>query len=259
MTKDPLITIITVVFNAKNTVEQTILSVLRQTYSNIEYIVIDGASTDGTLEIIKNYELRIANGEFPNVSFRYVSETDKGVYDAMNKGLKLSNGEIIGIINADDWYENNALSDVAELFAKTPGVGVFHGLMTVWDKDKIIKIVGTNSSRLSAGMIEHPTCFVRKEVYENVGLFDCKYSIAADYDFMIRAKKQGVKFKLAPIILSNFRWGGISTTSIVGQYEALQIRKTHNYKDKHALFFTKLTEIYVRIRYWLAKLNITKK
>jgi len=253
------ISIITVVRNAKNTVEQTILSVLNQSYDNIEYIIVDGASTDGTLEIIKNYELGIRNGEFPNVSFHCISEPDKGIYDAMNKGIKLSTGEIIGIINADDWLENNALSEVAQLFINDPSVDIYHGLQPVWYNNLCTKIIGTDSSRLSSGMIEHPTCFVRKNVYENIGLFDCGYSIAADYDFMIRAKKQGVKFKLVPIILANFRWGGISTTSILSEYEALQIRKKQNYKDKNAPFFTKLTAGYVKIRYWLSKLTPHKK
>jgi len=253
--ENPLITIITVVLNAKNTIEQTIVSVLNQTYSNIEYIIVDGASTDGTLDIIKSYDLQVKNGGFPNVSFRYISEPDKGIYDAMNKGVKCSKGEIIGIINADDWFEKDALSIIAQKFIKNSDIGIYHGLKAVWDNNVNIKIIGTDSSRLSAGMIEHPACFVKKEVYEHIGLFNCAYSIAADYDFMIRAKKQGVKFKLIPVVLSNFRLGGISTTTIAGYYEALQIRKKHNYKDKNAPFFTKITEFYTRTRYWLSRIT----
>ena len=87
MNENPRISVITVVYNAKNTIEQTMLSVLSQTYKNIEYIIVDGVSTDGTLDIIKNYELKIKSGEFSNISFRYISEPDKGIYDAMNKGI----------------------------------------------------------------------------------------------------------------------------------------------------------------------------
>ena len=100
MNNSPLISIITVSYNAVKTIEDTITSVLNQTYSNIEYIIIDGASTDGTLEVIKKYQ--------DDISI-IVSEPDKGIYDAMNKGIERANGELIGIINADDWYEANAV------------------------------------------------------------------------------------------------------------------------------------------------------
>ncbi len=128
----PLVSIITVCLNSEKTIEQTIQSVINQTYPNIEYIIIDGKSTDRTLEIIDKYKGKISI---------LVSESDEGIYDAMNKGLKLATGELIGIINSDDWYESDAVETIVNSFLADRNVQVIYGNMDVYDQDKFIRTI----------------------------------------------------------------------------------------------------------------------
>jgi glycosyltransferase involved in cell wall biosynthesis len=216
--ENPLISIITVVYNGASTLEQTMLSVINQTYKNIEYIIIDGCSTDGTIDIIKKYEDRLVY---------WVSESDKGIYDAMNKGINKATGNIIGIINSGDSYENNAIENIVAQSIKNKDIGVFHGLLRIYDENgKFECILGQHSSHLAKGMIEHPTCFVNRNIYDRYGLFDIQYKSAADYDFMLKLYFNSVKFMLLESILSNFYRGGISG-SWIGFYEKLYIFKKY--------------------------------
>ena len=234
----PFISIITIVYNGAKTIEFAIKSVINQNYPNIEYIIIDGGSNDGTIEIIKKYETRIT---------KWISEKDKGIYDAINKGIRYSQGDIIGIVNSDDFLEENTLCTIARISQENEEIGIYHGLLTYWDNGKKIMINGTYSDYLPIKMIEHPTCFVRKEVYDNIGLFNCRYKAAADYDFMLRAKEKGIKFMLIPVVLSNFSSGGI-TSSFTSIRETLKIMK--NYKlIKTSYFYFKL--IFFRFKYLL--------
>ena len=226
----PLISIITVVYNGVETIEQTIQSVINQIYKNTEYIIVDGGSNDGTVEIIKKYETRIT---------KWISEPDDGIYDAINKGIKLSKGAIVGIVNSDDWLDENALSVVVQTSNVHQNVGVYHGLLAYWNKGVNVMIGGTDAAYLSSKMIEHPTCFVRKEVYEKVGLFNCAYLAAADYDFMLRAKECGIKFLLIPVVLSNFRIGGV-TSSFASALETLKVKKKHNCINNRSFLLTML-------------------
>jgi len=214
----PLVTVITVCYNSSKTIERTIKSVLEQSYGTVEYIIIDGASTDGTQDIIKKYSSKITH---------WVSEKDGGIYEAMNKGLKISNGKLISILNSDDWYENDTISKIVEGYIKHPEIDIYHGLLRFYDRNNIIdSIVGHCSSFLNTGMIEHPTCFVKKTLYEAVGFFDLKYRSAADYDWTLRAKKHGASFMLLPIICTNFSRGGMSDSSL-GFLEELKIKKKY--------------------------------
>jgi glycosyltransferase involved in cell wall biosynthesis len=211
-----LISIITVVYNGVATLEQTILSVINQTYKNIEYIIIDGGSTDGTIDIIKKYEKHLAY---------WVSEPDKGIYDAMNKGIDKATGELIGIVNSGDYYETNTIKCIVEKFIENRAIGVFHGLLRIYDKNgKFECILGNHSSHLSKGMIEHPTCFVNKAIYDKYGFFDTQYKSAADYDFLLKLYFNSVKFMFLESVLANFHRGGMSG-SWVGLYEKLSIFK----------------------------------
>ncbi|MDO4190908.1 MAG: glycosyltransferase, partial [Bacteroidales bacterium] len=129
MNNTPLVSIITVCFNAEKTIEQTIQSVINQTYSNIEYIIIDGKSTDSTLNIVSKYKDNIAT---------IISEPDNGIYDAMNKGIKLSSGELIGIINADDWYEKDAVKIMVNKYLSTENKdnSLYYGMIRIWKNNK---------------------------------------------------------------------------------------------------------------------------
>ncbi|MFD2932526.1 glycosyltransferase family 2 protein [Spirosoma flavum] len=197
------VTIITVCYNSENTIEQTIKSVLEQTYSNIEYILIDGKSTDDTLSIVKKYSIIHPN------KVRYLSEPDTGIYNAMNKGIAMAKGELIGIINSDDWYDLTAVQIVVDAY-NTHGPAVYHGIQRTYKDTLLVGLQCTNVSQLDKKMIEHPTCFVPKFYYEKYGPFDESYQYTGDYEFMLRLKKFGVKFILIENVLANFREGGAS-------------------------------------------------
>lgn len=197
-----LVSIITVSYNAAKTIEQTILSVINQTYDTIEYIIIDGGSTDGTVDIIKKYEDQITY---------WVSEPDKGIYDAMNKGIAHAKGDIIGIINSDDWYELDAVEQVVKHYKE--GEIVYHGGLKNYQEDGKTFVTPAPDSveRLKRGMVvNHPSMFVNREVYERYGAFSLDYRIAADWDFTLKVYMQGVTFLKIDKILSNFRLGGVS-------------------------------------------------
>jgi len=208
MTTQPLVSIITVTYNAENYIEQTIQSVLAQTYPNIEYIIIDGCSTDSTLEIIKN------NFQFSIFNFQLISEQDNGLYDAMNKGISIAQGELIGMINASDFYEPNTVEMVVSAYLQNKA-GIFHGNVKMLNEDGSffkIKKPETNLEHLYKGMsLYHPTFFVVKSVYEKYGLYDLQYKIVADFDFAIRCYLAGVQFFYIDSVISNFRKGGVSS------------------------------------------------
>lgn len=198
------ISIITPVYNAEYTLEKTILSVINQEMeAELEYIVIDGNSTDKTLNIIKKYQNRI------NL---FISEIDKGVYDAMNKGIAHATGDIIGIVNADDWYNDGALKIVEETFKKDEKIEIIYSpVETYYDHQYLIQFRPGSLDRLFFKFtINHPSCFVRKLVYARLGSYDLKYSIAADYDFILRAYTSEAIFSYVEEPLASYSLNGLS-------------------------------------------------
>lgn len=201
----PLISIITVSFNSAKTIRKTIESVLNQTYTNIEYIIIDGNSNDETVPIIKEYELQFQKRE---INYRWVSETDQGIYDAMNKGIKLADGEWIGILNSDDWYELDVCENVA---GSALGFDVVYGLQRYWDNGEIERVLQNHHSRWLSLTMAHSPIFIKKELYTKYGYFDLKYKLAADYKLVVNLTRQPeVRFKMVEKIFSNFALGGAS-------------------------------------------------
>ena len=205
------ISIITVVWNNNDTIKDAIESVLNQTYKDIEYIIIDGASTDGTVDIIKNYGDKID---------KFISEPDKGIYDAMNKGIKLATGDVIGILNSDDFYiDEFVIEKVVKVFEEKEVDSLFADLVYV-KPDNLEKTVRYYDSSNSfpnkfqyALYPAHPTFFVKKWVYEKYGLFKTDYKIAADFDIMARflySKEISFSYLKEPII--KMRTGGVSTS-----------------------------------------------
>ncbi len=199
----PLVSIITVTFNAKDYLEQTIKSVIAQTYTPIEYIIIDGGSTDGTIDIIKRYS--------NNLSY-WISEPDKGIYDAMNKGISHAKGKLIGIVNASDFYEQDTVQRVVAASNQNPQAGIFHGNINMLNEDGSlfkVKQPNTDMQQLTKGFgIYHPTFFVRKSVYDTMGCYDTTFRLAADYDFALRCWRNDIVFCYINRVLSNFRIGG---------------------------------------------------
>ena len=240
----PLISIITVVFNCEQHLEETIQSVISQTYDNVEYIIIDGGSTDGTLEIIKQYEDKIDY---------WVSEKDNGISDAFNKGIQKASGEIIGIINSDDWYEVDALSYVAKVFLTHPDYEVLCGSMKLYTGN-VWRILHSKPYLLWSGMtVVHPSTFVKAEAYRSFGLFDTTLKYAMDYDLLLRFHTSSVKFfECDHHIFSNMRSGGIANTHRIEAYnEVITIAKRYNFYAVVYIMYS------IRKLFWNAK-NIFK-
>jgi glycosyltransferase involved in cell wall biosynthesis len=208
------ISVITVSRNAVNTIMNTIESLRSQDYKDIEYIVVDGNSNDGTLELIKSQEANIA---------KWISEPDRGIYDAMNKAIGMASGEVVGILNSDDFYSaNNILSHVAQSF-EDPALDAVFGDLVVVSANNLKKVIRTYSSanwhpdKFARGfMPAHPTFFVRRKYYEQIGLFKTDYKIAADYELLIRfLYVHKLKFKYLPINMVTMRKGGVSSSGIM--------------------------------------------
>lgn len=196
------VSIITVSYNSVNTIEQTIKSVLKQTYRNIEYIIIDGASTDGTQQIIEKYKDRIAF---------YISEKDDGLYYAMNKGIAKATGDIVGIINSDDWYVEDAVENMVT-FIMENGIELAYGKVVNIDSNGKKEIIGYKPLEeiWFHGVIHHPSVFVKRKIYIEYGTFNTDYKIYSDYDLLLRFYSEGVSFGFNDAIIAYFRVGGLS-------------------------------------------------
>jgi len=195
----PLFSIITVVRNAVGTIENCIESVKNQSFSDFEYIVIDGLSNDGTSEIISAHQSAIDI---------YMREKDAGIYDAMNKAIAMCRGRYIGIINADDAYFEDTLKGVQKLITEFPNSQIIYGGVEILGKDGGTLLV--DHSNLDQAMIAHPSCFVSAEAYRRFGTFNADFKIAADYDFMLRARNAGAVFHNSGLLLAKYRSGGAS-------------------------------------------------
>lgn len=227
----PLVSIITVVYNGVKTLEKTIQSVLNQTFQNIEYIIVDGNSKDGTIDIIRKYEKQISY---------WISEPDNGIYDAMNKGIKLAHGQYIVMLNSGDTYDSIAIEKAAEEMKKNKfSVDVYYGMMRIMsENNKILWIYGYTHNFLSSTMIAHPTCLVKKQVYEQFQ-YDENYKSAADYDFFLRLNKNGFSFNFLEIIFGNYLLGGMSD-SYLGYKETLKIKYKYGLISWKSFFFHKI-------------------
>ncbi len=196
------VSIITVSYNSVKTIELTMQSVLHQSYQDIEYIVIDGASTDGTQKVIEKYADKISY---------YVSERDDGLYYAMNKGIEKATGDIIGIINSDDWYAETAVEDVVKCFNQSNPEAVY-GLTVMVSEDgaeRIGKIKQVENFWYQMPF-QHPSVFIKKDVYKRLGGFNTNYRVASDYDFLLKCYSENVRFAYCDKVIAYFRRGGIS-------------------------------------------------
>lgn len=234
------ISIVTPVYNSEKTLERTILSVINQTLdSELEYIIIDGGSTDKTLEIIQKYSTRI------NI---VVSERDRGTYDAMNKGISLATGDIVGIINSDDWYNDGALKSVEQVFRNNPEISIVHSPVKNYFAGQYLStfIPGKLENLPFKFTVAHPSCFVKKEVYDRIGLFDLSYQMAADYDFIFRAYTTGYKFQDIDTPLASFSLDG-TTGKLKNKLKLIRetwdvsskfiVEASREIKSKHRTFY----------------------
>ena len=209
MRKSIRISIITVCYNSAKTLAQTIESVLAQDYDDYEYILVDGGSSDGTMEIIRSYEARFDG------RMRYISEKDNGIYDAMNKGIRMASGEIIGIVNSDDYLEAGCFRAVAEHWKEDAHYQVIYGMLRfVNQKGEELEIRMSNHRNMRAQMIYHPTAYVSKTIYDELFLYDLQYRYSSDLDFMLKLdEREDIRFEPVYQVLSNFRRDGASESS----------------------------------------------
>ena len=207
------VTIITVAFNSAKTIEDTIKSVLSQDYPNLEYIIVDGGSSDSTLEIIRSYQDKIAV---------LISEPDRGMYDAMNKGIAKATGEVIGILNSDDTYmSNTTISELMALMQQRAVDIVYADLIIVdpMDRHKVLRYYDSSyfqPTKFKSGwMPAHPTVFVKRHLYEDFGYFKLDYQIAADYEMLIRLLYvHQASYAYLPKPAVRMRFGGASTANL---------------------------------------------
>ncbi len=207
------ISIITVVYNNDKTIKSAIKSVLTQSYSNIEYVIIDGGSSDKTVNIIDEYKEQLGY---------FISEKDKGIYDAMNKGIKAATGDVIGILNSDDLYQDaTVIESVMNQFIQNPTLDIVYGDLVYVNSDNVDKVVRNWKSNSyhnnffdNGNVPPHPSLFVNKRIYEEAGLFNLDFKLAADYEFMLRIfKKHNFKSKYINKIIVKMRLGGATNQS----------------------------------------------
>jgi glycosyltransferase involved in cell wall biosynthesis len=207
------VSIITVCFNSDRTIEDTIKSIQSQTYSDIEYIVVDGLSKDRTNEIVSKYS---------DIVSVHVSEKDSGLYDAMNKGIKLATGDIIGVLNSDDVLaDDSVIEKIVAGFDDESIDATYSDLIYVSQHD-LNKLTRLYSSKVFSKrmmkfgiMLPHPTFYVRKKCYETLGLYKVDYRVAADFELLARFMSKGIKSRRLPFISVKMREGGISSSGLL--------------------------------------------
>lgn len=203
------ISIITVCYNSAETIEKTILSLASQTYPNIEYIIVDGSSKDNTLEILKKYENKIS---------RWISESDKGLYDAMNKGIAMATGDLIGILNSDDTFHSNTVIEDVVHFHKWNDIDASVGnIIQHKENGKIMRIYSSkywNPEKLKIGfMPPHPSIFFKRELFNKFGQYDLGFKIGADYELITRFfLKNNIIWKYSGITTTAMLVGGLSSS-----------------------------------------------
>ena len=203
----PKISIVTITYNSEKTLEETIKSVVSQNYDNLEYLIVDGGSKDKTLDIVEKYREKIAV---------IVSEPDKGISDAFNKGIRKASGEIIGIINSDDFLMPNALETVAKYY--DPTIDVYSGNVVFWNEDtrdefSSVPDIKFDKLKLQYGTA-HPARFIRKDAYEKYGIYGLDFRYNMDIDLLCRFYRKGAKFIHIDENLAKFRMGGTTADSI---------------------------------------------
>lgn len=234
-----IFTIITICYNSEKTIERTIKSILDQTYQDYEYIIVDGASKDGTLDIIKKYE-PLFEGRM-----KWKSEPDKGIYNAMNKGIQRSSGEIIGIVNSDDWLEPKTLQIIADEISIDESLrqSILTGEILFHNEDGTTLLYPTSkeiyehySKQYRMGL-NHPATFVPKCVYDETGLFDENFKLYADSDFILRCYENKIPVHFIHKVLSNMADGGASNTHSTKELKDSILKYKKHVSDRKLLLY----------------------
>lgn len=211
------ISLITITYNSAKTLKDTLKSVVEQTYSDVEYIIVDGASKDKTVSIIEEYE-PLFKGKL-----KWISEPDKGLYDAMSKGIRMATGDVVGILNSDDFFtSNDVLQKIAETFEQDSQLDAVYGDVHFVHPSNLNKCVRYYSSKVFKRhlmrlgfMPAHPSFYLRRECFDKYGLYKTDYKIAADFEFLLRViYKAKIRTKYLPIDMVTMRTGGASTSGL---------------------------------------------
>ncbi len=232
----PLVSIVTIVYNGAEYLNECIQSVRAQTYKNIEYIIIDGGSTDGSLEICK---------ENADLISKMISEKDRGISDAFNKGINLATGKLVGILNADDSYRPDALESVVNTYiSKDNAEGVYYGDICYFNEKLNYELTPDIKSIWKFMSIFHPAVFVSKSVYEKVGGFSEDYKYAMDVEFVHRCLHRGINYYYVARTLTNFRLGGTSGVNYKGSYREFyrSVRTYNNYPFAWFYYYLGITK-----------------
>lgn len=238
----PLVSIITVVFNGEKYLEQTINSIASQSYQNIEYIIIDGGSTDKTLDIIRQHEGTID---------RWMSQSDRGLYDAMNKGIALATGELIGILNSDDLYLENTVLEVIREYQKIQQPCVIYGDMYKFaDEYQTVALqhgdLSDRALETASIIINHPTCFVQRSLYENFGTFNLEYEVGADRELMMRFHSNNVPFIKLDRTLAKFRLGGTTSNQSLNSIVNREIIQEYQLLNAYKIPRTRIAKVLLK-------------
>lgn len=251
------ISIITVCYNSEKTIEQTIKSVVNQSYNNIEYIIVDGKSKDGTLEIIKKYQKK-----YPKI-IKYISEKDKGIFDAMNKGLKMSTGDYAGILNSDDLLaNNNVIKKMVDFLEKDDYDGFYANIVYMNNELNAVKrnVIAGKVSKKLGWVMPHGTMYLKKNIYEEYGYYDLTYKITADYEFTIRMLRKYDKLAYLKEYFLIMRVGGVSTDGLKGYLKNFKeaTRSLKNNNIKFAFFINIYRAFATIMQMFSAKINNKK-
>ena len=218
------ISIITATYNSGQTLTDTLESVLRQSYTNIDYVIVDGGSKDNTLDIIRRYEPRFEG------RMRWISEPDKGIYDAMNKGIRMATGDVVGLLNSDDFYTSNDVLEHVARALSDPNVDAIYGDIHYVNDDDLTHCVRYYSSRVfNRGLMRlgfmpaHPSFYCRRAIYEKYGTFDTSLRVAADFENLLRLIfVNRIRTKYIPEDFVTMRTGGASSSGMVSHKRILK-------------------------------------
>lgn len=229
----PKVSIITACYNSGNTLKQTIESVLNQTYTNIELVLIDGGSRDNTIELIKSYETKFTK---KNLNYRWITEPDKGIYDALNKGITLATGEFIGVLGSDDWLELDALSNVIDTYNCDKSVELIFGAVKFYRNEEPAYTEQIYPIELYRRTMHHQGIVYRKSLHEKFGYYSLNNKVSSDYEFLLKCKLGNAIFNPTNNIIANFRLGGTNNKFYyIGIREEARIQYTHKVINKKQL------------------------
>lgn len=250
MSKTPFFTIITASFNSEATIARTIQSVLDLNFIDFEYIIIDGNSSDKTVELIESFVPKFKD---KGITYRFVSEKDKGIYDAWNKGIKMSSGEWISFLGSDDTYFSDALSLYHSEIQKQPEINYISSQINLTNaKNEVIAIFGKKynwDNVIRDINIAQVGSFHKRELFDKVGLYSLAYKIVGDLDFYIRCKDV-IRPAYFTKVTANMENGGVSNQVFLALQEAFQVKQKHGYKSKlfnYYKFYTSLLKCYIKM------------